>query len=184
MSLAYLWSSINVVEHVAGQPDRSNFDTQDGFRLNLGARYPTGTVMWGAMIQNGPGILWGKDYKRELLPVKLRLGNTYRLMPGVLLSADWERRFYKEGSNADNYVYLGAEMALSKKAILRAGIFGPDIYKPEGRHTTAGLTLVAGTGLQLTYALDAFKQDDESVKKSLVSLALPFESQSEEVSRR
>ena len=174
ISMAYLHSSIGLVERRAFQPDRIVVDTADGLRINLGVRYPTGPAMWGVMVQNLPGVLWGKDYHRNIFPMKTRIGNTVKIAQGVFLSADWERRFYHEGSNADNYVYVGLETFLSEYAVLRGGMFGTNINKSEERHSTAGITLVAKTGARLSYAIDIYEQDNVRVKRSLVSIQAPF----------
>ncbi len=184
LSIAYLHSSIGVEEHRSGAPDKFTSDTADGFRFNLGVRYPTGPAMWGILVQNAPAFLWGKDYSRELLPVRVRFGNTVRLAPGFLLSADWERRYYHEGSNKDDYFYLGDETAIGKYAVFRIGMYGTNLSNPRERHTTGGLSFIARSGAQLTYGLDISKEYDEDVKKSYLSFQFPFESVDDSSSSR
>ncbi len=175
LSLAYLWSSISTFERRTGLQDQHTSDTADGLRMNLGVRYPTGPAMWGLLVQNAPAYLWGKKYKRELLPVRVRVGNTYRVVPGFLLSIDWERRFYSEGSHPETVLYLGSEMLVGSYMALRAGVFGTEIGKPDKRHTTAGISYIAKSGAQISYALDAYEQDHVAVHRSIVSVSLPFE---------
>lgn len=180
LSLAYLNSNLATTEHAAGKPDDSTLDTADGLRLNLGVRFPTGPAMWGLVIQNMPGLLWGDHYRQQNLPLRVRVGNTYRILPGFLLSFDAEKRFYREGSDKENFFYAGNELYASKTLMLRAGIFGTSLNDPDKRHVTAGLTIIAPTGLELTYAYEHFVQDSEAINRSLISVQLPFESSVEE----
>lgn len=175
LSIAYLHSSIGVTEKRAGTPDKLSYDTADGLRLNIGIRYPTGPSMWGLLVQNAPGILWGKDYDRNLLPVIVRAGNTVRIAKGILFSVDYERRFYKEGSNAESYYYTGLETFLSDYAVLRGGFFGTDLYKPDERTATGGITFISKTGARISYAIEIYKLDEQRVKRSYVSLQAPFD---------
>ncbi len=175
MSIAYLWSSLNVVDRTAGNITRVRSDTSDGLRLNLGIRYPTGPSMWGLLIQNAPGVLWGSDYRHSDLPVKIRAGNTYRLAKGVLFSLDGERRFYHEGGKGQNYVYVGNESFVGPYVVLRVGAFGTSLNNSQTRTLTAGATIIARDNTQITYAVEQYEIGGEKVKRSLVSLSLPFQ---------
>lgn len=176
LSVAYLHSSIDVVEHQAGLPDKSIYDTADGLRMNIGIRYPTGPATWGLLVQNAPGFLWGKEYQREILPFKARIGNTLMMVKDLYLSADYERRFYHEGSHQQSYYYVGIEALLSDYAVLRGGYFGTDVYQSDNRTATLGLSLINKSGAQISYAMEIFEQDGQSVKRSLVSIQSPFQS--------
>ena len=57
LSLAYLHGSLASTLHQTGNPDQTELDTGNGFRLNLGLRYPTGSFMWGMVLQNFPGFI-------------------------------------------------------------------------------------------------------------------------------
>ncbi len=96
-SLAYLRTSLATIDHTTGLPDVSNIDTGNGVRFNLGLKYPTGPAMWGLVLQNFPGFVWWKDYRRDILPVKLRIGNTWRASKSLYLSFDGEKRFLQGG---------------------------------------------------------------------------------------
>ncbi|MCG3203894.1 MAG: hypothetical protein KCHDKBKB_00571 [Elusimicrobia bacterium] len=180
LSIAYLWSSIGVVEHRTGSTDSVTTDTADGLRMNIGLRYRTGPSMWGLVLQNAPGLLWGEDYGKELLPFRIRLGNTVKISNRMLFSADWERRYYDEGSRAENYVYLGSEAFVSQSFVLRAGLFGSDIDHSEGRRATIGASFLAKTGTQISYAMEIFEESNEKVKRSFVSLVAPFQASGED----
>lgn len=175
LSLAYLWSSLAVTENQAGQASQTNSDTMEGVRMNVGARFPTGPAMWGIVIRNAPGFLWGKDYRRDMLPFSARAGSTWRALPGFLFSFDYEKKFYREGSNNQDVYYFGNESFLSKSVIIRAGVFGESLDVAKKRHLTAGLTIVAKTATRITYAYEEYRILDEKVKRSLVTLQLPFD---------
>ena len=175
LSIAYLFSSLNVIDRNNGAITDVTHDTQDGLRLNLGVRYPTGPAMWGAVIQNAPGLLWGSAYKRSELPVRIRVGNTYRLAKGVLFSLDAERRFYHEGGHGDNYVYVGNETYVSEHVVARVGAFGTSLNSADTRTITAGATIIARDNTQISYAYEQYQLDGEKVKRSIVSVSLPFE---------
>lgn len=174
ISIAYLWSTIAETEKSNGAITAVHRATQDGLRLNLGLRYPTGPAMWGLLIQNGPGFLWGDTYRRQQLPLRIRVGNTYRLSKGVLLSIDGERRFYREGGKEEDYIYVGNESFLGKNLVLRVGAYGTSLSRSEERRLTTGLTFSAETGTAISYALEAFEIDGEKVKRSILSIQVPF----------
>jgi hypothetical protein len=174
ISLAYVWSSLFLDEQVNSTRVISH-DTGNGVRMNIGLRYPTGPAMWGLVVQNAPGFVWGKDYRRDQLPLKIRVGNTYRLKEGVLFSIDAERRFYREGGEQKNYVYLGNESFLSKKFVVRVGAFGHDVSKSEERHLTAGFTYIESSNFALSYAFDTFEISNEKVKNSSLSIVFPID---------
>lgn len=174
LSIAYLWSTINVTERTGAQITEVRRDTMDGVRMNLGFRYPTGPAMWGLLIQNGPGFLWGSEFRREQLPLRIRVGNTYRLSKGILFSIDGERRFYREGGEEEDYVYVGNESFLNERMVLRFGAFGTSLSDSSDRHLTAGLSFSAESGTMLTYAIESFRIGDETVKRSILSVQLPF----------
>lgn len=181
LSISYLNSSLASTEHASGKPDQSTLDTADGLRLNLGFRIPTGNMMWGLLVQNLPGTLWGSRYRHQNLPIRARIGNTWRIAPGLLFSADVEKRFYNEGSDTEDFVYLGSEWFASKTVVLRGGLFGTSVNDPKKRHATAGVTVIAANGTELSYAFDRFEETGESVKRSLVSVQFPFQSKVEEI---
>jgi hypothetical protein len=174
ISLSYLWSSLTEIEHTSAAPVVVKSDTFDGFRLNLGVRYPTGPSMWGLSVLNGPGFLWGKGYRHETLPVRLRIGNTIRLDQGFLLSIDGERRFYDEGGNKQDFAYVGIEKFFNDKFALRAGTYGQKIGRPETRRVTAGVTFTTQTKSTFSYAYEQFKIDDVNVNRSVLSIQFPL----------
>lgn len=179
ISIAYLRASLSSTLHKAGNPDKTNYDTADGMRLGLGFRYPTGPVMWGFSIQNLAAYLWWKDYRRTMLPLKLRVGNTWKASPGILFSVDAERRYYREGGNQENYIYIGNESNLSDQLTLRAGVFSNHIEHPDERHLTGGLTWKMNSQVEISYAIETYKVLDQRVKQSYLSFSLPFISDSD-----
>ena len=179
ISMAYLWSNLNVTERDGASILSTENDTSDGVRLNIGVRYPTGPAMWGLLVQNAPGFLWGGDYRRSQLPIRVRAGNTYRLAKGVLLSVEAERRFYNEGGRSDDFFYVGNESFVGKTLVLRAGAFGTSLNKSEDRRLTAGLSILAGSGTTISYAIEAFEVAEDKVKRSIVSVQIPFVTESE-----
>jgi hypothetical protein len=179
LSLAYLSSHLATTEHASGAPDQSRLANADGFRLNFGVRYPTGPTMWGLVLQNFPGFLWGRDYRRDQLPVRVRIGNTWRMVPGFLVSVDAEKRFYREGSLKENQFNVGSEWFLSRRLVVRAGVFGKTLNTADDRHVTAGLTIIAKSGTQISYAFERYELNNEAVKRSFISVQLPFEASEE-----
>jgi len=175
MSMAYLWSSMNVIDRSPAGITGVKKDTADGLRLNLGIRYPTGPSMWGLVVQNAPGILWGSNFRHTEIPLRIRAGNTYRLAKGVLFSLDGERRFYHGGGRGENYVYVGNESFVGKHVVLRVGAFGTSLSNSETRTLTGGASIVAGDNTQITYAMEQYQVGSEKVKRSLISLSIPFE---------
>jgi hypothetical protein len=174
ISFAYLHSSLATVEHVASTPDDSHLDTAHGVRMNLGFRYPTGPVMWGILFQNIPGFLWWKSYSRTNLPVKARIGSTWKAAPGILFSLDTERRFYDNGSDVQDFLYFGSEYFVANNIVLRAGVFGDDVYKSSGRTVTGGVSYRLANGMEFSYAMEQFKLDLEKVRRSFVSIRAPL----------
>lgn len=174
LSIAYLWSNINVVDRTGSAITAAETDTSDGFRMNLGFRYPTGPAMWGMTIQNAPGFLWGSEFRRTQLPLKIRVGNTYRLSKGVLLSVDGERRFYREGGDSEDYLYVGNETFVGERLVLRAGAFGTSLSRSEERTVTFGASILARNSTAIAYAFESFEIDNEKVKRSFISVSMPF----------
>jgi hypothetical protein len=175
ISLAYLRSSLFRPQTPANLPGEGQ-DTGNGVRLNIGLRYPTGPTMWGLVLQNFPGFLWWKHHERTQLPMRLRIGNTWRLRKGMLSSVEWEQRYYNEGSNKQDFVHIGAETQISDVIFLRAGVFADDIQKPEDRHWTTGLTIKTDMGAEVTYAFERFELLSEKVSRSFISVVFPFDS--------
>jgi hypothetical protein len=174
LSFAYLYGSLASTVHQNGTPDKSTLDTASGVRLNMGLRYPTGPFMWGAVLQNAPGFLWWGHYRRDMLPLRVRVGNTWRLSPGVLFSAESETRYYEEGSHKEHFLYLGSETAPSKTLVFRAGVFSNSMGQPDTRHWTGGITLNFQNDVTLSYALESFLFENERVKKSILSIRVPM----------
>ena len=174
LSLAYLWSALSVQENRGGQAADATFATQNGVQMNLGFMIPTGPAAWGLVLQNAPGFLWSSKFKRELLPVSVRVGNSWNAGHGFRLAVDTERRFYNEGADDEDFLYIGSEL-VSGSLVLRAGVHGTDVGKPEERRTTAGLSYAAQSGATLTYAFETFEENDERVRRSLVSIQAPFQ---------
>jgi hypothetical protein len=174
LSIAYLWSSIMETDRSGATITETKHDTMDGLRLNLGVRYPTGPAMWGAVIQNAPAFLWGSTYKAERPPLRARVGNTFRLSKGVLFSVDGERRFYRDGGDHEDVVYLGNETFLSDNLVARVGAFGTSLNTSDKRHLTAGVSASAKNGTTLSYAFETFRADDETVRRHLLSVQVAF----------
>jgi hypothetical protein len=174
LSIAYLWSSVNTVDMTGGSITAAESGNANGLRMNLGMRYPTGPAMWGLVVQNAPAFLWGSDFKRDQLPLKIRVGNTYRIAKGVLLSIDGERRFYHEGGNSEDFIYVGNESFVGKRLVVRAGAFGTSLNSARERTVTAGATITARNNTQLSYAWESFTLGDERIKRSIISITAPF----------
>jgi hypothetical protein len=174
LSISYLHASLAEQPYAAGAPGPASLDTADGLRMNFGLRYPTGPVLWGATIQNAPAFLWWKDHRREQLPLRFRVGNAWRIQPGTVLSLEAESRYYHEGSRKENFFYAGIEMAANDAVVLRVGAFADKPDDPETRHYTGGVTVQTSTEVRLTYALEQFRLDKETVRQSFVSVGIPF----------
>ncbi len=109
-----------------------------------------------------------------MLPLRVRVGNTWRIQKGILFSIDGERRFYNEGGNDQDFVYVGTESFASKNVVVRFGIFGQKIGNPKDRHVTAGFTFTTQTKSYITYAYEEYKLDQEKVKRSVMSFQFPL----------
>ena len=175
VSLSYLFSSIATADHPASGPATTHLDRGNGFRINIGLRYPQGPFMFGFLAENVPSFIWGSTYRREQLPVKTRAGVTYRILSGILVSMDAERRFYHEGGSPENWYYIGNESHISQIVTLRIGAYGQHPDQSQDQHLTAGITLTSRRGYALSYAYDKTNIDDESENRSMVSLTMPFE---------
>ncbi len=156
---------------------QSSLDRGYGFRVNVSLRYPTGPFMWGLQLQNIPSFMWWNHHRHDQLPVRMRVGNTWRVRPGMLMSVDTEKRFYREGSIEKNFVYVGNETAYSESVVFRAGVFSDEIDKPDKRHWTGGVTVKLGSGAQISYAIERFIELNESIKQSILSVQVPFASE-------
>jgi hypothetical protein len=174
LSLAYLFSSTDVTERSGSTLTSNTHATSDGFRINMGVRFVTGPASWGAVIQNAPGLLWGDEFRHQQLPVRLRVGNTTQIGKGQFLSVDGERRFYKEGGDSEDWVYVGEESALGDRFAIRAGAFGTSLNRPETRTFTLGASYIAQSDTRLSYAFEAFELDNQKVKRSVISVTVPF----------
>jgi len=177
ISLAYLYSALATAQLSSGTITSTKNQTSEGLRLNLGLRYPTGNAMWGLTVQNAPAFLWGDKYRRDQLPLKVRIGNTYRVAAGYLLTLEGERRYYHEGGNQEDFLYAGAEAFLSQSLVLRAGTFGTNLGNPDVRHVTAGLTFKFSDGASIGYGYETFLLDEQRVKRSVISLQAPLVSE-------
>lgn len=169
VSVSYLRASLG-----EQTPTTSNLDTGNGVRLNLGLLYRTGPGTWGISLQNFPGFLWWESHRREMLPVRIRAGNSWKIQKRILLSAEGETRFYREGSRKENFLYFGQETIINKNANLRFGVFSDKIGKPERRHWTAGTTIKLNSGVDLTYAYEQFEINEQKVARSYVSVRIPM----------
>jgi hypothetical protein len=174
VSIAYLYSSTFVEERTGTTITSSEHDTGNGLRLAIGARYPKGPVMFGFAVQNAPGFIWGKEFKRMQLPFKVKFGSTYRISNKSLFSAEVEKRYYNEGSNSESYIYLGNETFFGDFVVLRAGAFGTSLDRSEDRHLTAGITLISKAKTAVSYAYESFEIDTEKVSRSIISVSAPF----------
>ena len=106
--------------------------------------------------------------------MRLRIGNTWRLSPGVLFTAESDTRFYKEGGKKEDFLHFGTESPLGKKIIFRAGVFSNDIGDPDERHYTGGLTINFHNDITLSYALESYELFGEKVKDSFLSVRVPL----------
>jgi len=184
LSLSYLYSSLGYGTYQSNTLTDFKSDTGDGVRLGFGARYPTGPFLWGLVLNNFPGFLWWQHHSQEILPVTIQIGETWRIYPGFLFSISGETRYYDEGSDRKDYLKIGQEIPLGKTLILRFGTFGTNLNNPEERHLTGGLTFQGSSGAEISYAFDAFQFENEKIKKSYLSLRLPFgESGPESINR-
>jgi|GEM_PF-5374895 len=174
LSLSYLRASLASTTHRSGSPDQSQLDTADGVRLNLGFQIPTGPVRWGLVLQNAPGFLWWKDYRRQVLPLRVRIGNSWQVYKGTYLTIEAEQRYYREGSNKRNFTHIGYETKSWKKISYRVGTFGEHIDKSDERHYTAGITFETTNHVLLTYAAERFRLNDVKVTESYLSVLVPF----------
>ncbi len=174
ISLAYLTGDLDYGTYEGNTLKRFDSDTGNGVRMGVGVRYPTGPVMWGMALKNAPGFLWWKNHKRDILPVTIQAGNTWRMKPGYLFSLSGETRFYDEGKEKKNYLNIGQEIPLGKNLSIRAGAFGENVSKSDKRHVTGGLTFRTSSGVEISYALDAYEIVNEKVKKSYLSFLFPF----------
>jgi hypothetical protein len=174
ISFAYLRSSLYRPVTSSNLPGEG-FDSGNGLRLNIGVRYPTGPTMWGLVVQNAPGFLWWKHHDRTQLPLRVRVGNTWKLQKGLLSSLEWEERFYNEGSDSKDYLHYGLESQFSDEIFIRAGVFADDIQKPEDRHWTGGFTIKTEMGAEVSYTLERFELLGEKVSSSFLSVTFPFE---------
>jgi len=175
ISLAYLTSSLATTEHRTGQPDASNLDNGYGVRMNIGLLYPYLGSTWGMVIQNAPGFIWGSDYRREMLPFKIRVGNMWQYSSYLKTYLDAEWRFYHEGSNREEYVHAGVESALGKYVTLRAGTYGSSLDNSKTRHWTGGIAFNLDSGATMSYALDRYEESNTKVSLSYVSFSIPID---------
>lgn len=174
LSLAYLRGSLATFERRTGMPDQINLDNGNGVRLNVGLQVFTGRASWGLVLQNFPGFLWWRDHQRSLLPVTVRLGNTWRLSEGTNYSIEIERRYYNEGGNDDGLVFSGLETSPSSYLKLYGGIYSSHIEDPEDRHYTGGITIQLPNDMTVTYALDRYRMERKGVTRSFLSVRLKF----------
>ncbi len=174
IAIAYLRSSLYRPLTASNLPGEGS-DSGNGVRLNIGMRYPVGPTMWGLVFQNAPGFLWWKHHERTQLPLKIRVGNTWKIRSGMLASSEYEQRYYNEGSDKEDFLHFGLENQLSDALFLRAGMFANDIQESEDRHWTLGFTIITGGGAEVSYALERFELLNEKVSKSFISVTFPFE---------
>ncbi|MFN0118675.1 MAG: hypothetical protein ACKVQC_10360 [Elusimicrobiota bacterium] len=174
ISLSYLFGNISVKEKRPSQNEIFTTDTTNGVRMNFGFRVPYGPFMVGLSAQNAPAFLWWKGYKRDQLPTKLRAGTTLRLGHGILISIDQEQVLYKEGSLKKDYTYIGSESYVGSRGVVRFGVYGEKIDKPEKRHYTTGFTFKLPQKMNISYALDTFKLNGEKIKVSVISVLFPI----------
>ncbi|OVE76628.1 hypothetical protein BVX98_05390 [bacterium F11] len=175
LSIAYLRGTLSQSIHHTGVPDESKLDTGDGVRLNLGIRYPTGPAMWGLVLKNFPGFLWWKNHRRQLLPVTIQAGHTYRVRPGTLLSLEVQQLHYHEGSRTTEIIRSGFETQLAERISIRGGIFTDEINESKNHHYTGGITLESMSGVLASGGVERFKINDEKVIKTYISLTVPFD---------
>ncbi len=174
ISLAYLHASQETIEHQSGTADKSLYDTADGFRANMGFLFPLKSYTAGLVVQNAPSFLWWHHYKRNQLPVKVRVGNAWSIQNKITLSLDGDIHYYHEGSKSEKNLYFGAEWPINEQFVVRSGVFGPNLNGGSERHITGGLTYRAETGAKISYALERFDISNERVLKSVISLQIPI----------
>jgi hypothetical protein len=160
--------------HQTGQPDATALDTGSGVKMDIGIRSSLGPTMWGILLQNAPGFVWWKNYKSDQLPFKIRTGGTWKMGPGLLLSADVEKRYYRQGSQKETQYNVGTESYIHKYYALRVGAYGAELGDPKQRHWTGGLTFKSAAGVELSAGADYFTANEDAVTSYLVSMQIPM----------
>ena len=129
--------------------------------------------MWGLVIKNAPAYLWWKDFRRDMLPLTVRVGNRFSMEEGWSFLVDGEKRFYREGGRTQDVLHLGAETRVFEALTLRGGVFSDDIEKPAQRHWTGGATVTSGGGASITVGWERFTAI-ERVQRFFLSISAPF----------
>lgn len=179
LSVAYLYGSLATKTVEGGVATAAELDRGNGFRVNFGVRYLTGPAVWGLSVENAPGFLFWKHHRREMLPIRIRAGNSWHVQENLVFSLEGERRYYREGGADEDFVFTGFEYGAASMLTLRAGAFSSSLDDPDLRHYTAGATISSGAGIRISYAFDRFRIGDQKVYRSYLSVLFPFTVQDE-----
>ncbi|MFH1380351.1 MAG: hypothetical protein ABII23_08745 [bacterium] len=178
LNIHYLNGRLSIVREKTGEENLAEIDDGNGYTIDWSLLYsPDEFISIGVTGQNLPGnIFWG-DYAKTILPAILRAGISMRLPNMLLISYDYEKRFYRDGLVRPNFDHIGIELPLGPKLRIRGGIYGEDFNEIGKTHYTAGLGYVQ-QGYFVDIAMDKYNQlkneQYEKIFEYLVSFNIPF----------
>lgn len=170
ISLSYIPSQINMVD--ASIPS-ANISGGNGFSLGAGFLYKAGNFSKiGFSVQNIPGYIWWKDYKRQQLKTHLRTGISSAPAKWLLFSADYENL----RSAKKEYYHAGLQQTVAGNLFFRQGITSADLFREADKKSYS-----CGIGYEIkkftidtsakTYKLG--NTDNDKVEEYTVSITIP-----------
>lgn len=180
LNIHYLNGRLSVLRVKTGETNSANIDDGNGYTLDWSLMYnATEFLNIGITGQNLPGAIFWGDYAKTILPAILRVGVAMELPRMLILSYDYEKRFYRDGIFRPRLNHFGIEQALSPYLRIRGGIYGEDLNEIGKTRYTAGLGFVQ-KGYFIDIAMEKYDQEKsgkfERVYDYLVSFNFPFSS--------
>lgn len=129
---------------------------------------------FGVNLQNLCGFIWWDDYRKDQLPFILRTGMAFQITNFLTFASDWEKRYYREGTEGPVEVtHFGVEQNIGKILKFQLGSYGQDLNNKEKSHLTGGVTYYRNK-YKLSLAGEKYRIDGADVNRYLFSLDIPI----------
>jgi len=177
-NIGFLNGSLATTRLAVGEDPQANVADGNGFMLDWGTCMRlTENLTVGLMAHNIPGYIYWEDYVKTQLPVMLRTGFSVKL-PGLMtVSAEYEKRYYRDTGFRPSITHLGIEQFLTPWIAIRGGVYGDDLNESETVSYTAGVGFAAGgylVDLAFRKYTAAWQVSTETVYQYLMSINIPF----------
>ncbi len=176
MNINFLFGTLGEAE-ILGDSASAEVPYGYGWGLDWGLIYRVSEYLSaGVSLKNGPSyIYWDKGYGRDRLPVVLRSGFEIRLTDLMSSAFEYEHIYADSSVSPRNRTHLGFEHVLTENLTIRAGVYGSNLDREEGRVYTAGLGYsFERYNVDIAARQSGETADDRPVRLFTVSGTMPF----------